>query len=128
MQKLKTAEKPDLRAVTKALFEKKSSLQRWMDQRNPCLNELQNRWELKMLERHHHVFQVIVSAGKFKTVAKEEHPVIFNPDKVPKDRNRKNPKRQPTWKLLEGNGDEEEETQTKKSSKGQLKEKRASRP
>jgi hypothetical protein len=53
----------DLREVAQAMLSGTPELSNWIAARRPCENELQSRWELKMLTRHEDAYQVLISDG-----------------------------------------------------------------
>merc|ERR1719375_890510 len=56
----------DLREVAQAMLSGTPELSNWIAARRPCENELQSRWELKMLTRHEDAYQVLISDGKYR--------------------------------------------------------------
>merc|ERR1719324_199478 len=66
MQLLCMNDTPDLRKVSQAMLAGQPHLSKWLDDRRPCENEMQSRWDLKMITRHEHAYQVLISEGKYK--------------------------------------------------------------
>jgi hypothetical protein len=59
-------DKSELREIAHKMLTGIPHLSNWIDARRPNANELQSRWELKMMMRHLDAYQVLISDGKYR--------------------------------------------------------------
>jgi hypothetical protein len=102
----------DLVKQISVIVQTRSGLEKFCGRRRPYPDELRGRWELKMFERHTHVFfRRVMEESYYVTPRNDEKPQIpiFDPEKVPayvRSKAKFDPSTV-TWKLLEDSEDPE---------------------
>jgi hypothetical protein len=116
----------DLVKQISVVVQTRSGLEKFCGRRRPYPDELRGRWELKMFERHTHVFfRRVMEDSYYVTPRSDEKPQIpiFDPEKVPayvRSKAKFDPNTV-TWKLLEDSEDPEPPPPPKKDSKASKK-------
>jgi hypothetical protein len=123
----KAADLPGIRPAFDGLA-KRSGLDKWMERRMPCADEVRGRWEVMMLQRHIQTFFQNMMGNELKVTPRQDdvaQPPYFNADKIPK-RMTKHRTVEANWKLLEDREDapgimkdlQNDSKDSKKDSKG----------